>query len=87
MSRNERARALLASAGLLPGQIHYGHSPEVNRILDQTPCVTCGKPVGEEARGSAQCLPCLQAEIGFEERAIRYRARQLGMVGPSYAHA
>lgn len=82
MSRLERARNLLASAGLMPGKIHHGHTPEINRILDETTCVTCGNPVGTEARGSAQCKPCILGEIAFDEACERTRLRELGMVGP-----
>lgn len=39
------------------------HSAAIIRALDNTPCEDCGKPVGAEARGIRQCLPCLKKEM------------------------
>lgn len=67
VSNIERARALLKSAGFIEGEpITYGHSPEIMRAQEEFACLDCGRPVGEQARGSAQCWDCVVAEIRDE---------------------
>lgn len=80
MSKIARAKALLESAGLLPGLINFGHSLKTLRELDETPCKTCGKPVGKEARGLTECRPCLLGDADIDEVIERDRLHGLGVM-------
>lgn len=55
------AKSLLRESGHL-APTNSRHAPEILKALEEHKCNDCGKPVGREARSSAQCLDCLRAE-------------------------
>lgn len=35
------------------------HADHILAAMERFRCIHCGTPVGREARGSSECLPCL----------------------------
>lgn len=70
-------RSLLASAGHLTPTTSR-HAPEILKALDEHPCKDCGRPVGREARSSAQCLDCLRAEFVADGLPVEEFDRMVG---------
>lgn len=44
------------------------HAEKILASLERFRCIDCGHPVGKDARGSAQCIPCLEREMMLEGR-------------------
>lgn len=63
-------REMLASAGYIDHAPKSRHSPEVLRALDNTHCIYCGQPVGIDARGSSQCIPCIRRQIDLDSQGL-----------------